>query len=125
MLEQPAFRVLIVDDIRDAADSECTLLEMSGYQCRAVYEIHAALALAKDFQPQVVLLDLAMPKNGFRLADELRKAVASPVRLIAVTGRTDQQDRAAQAGFDHYLIKPVDPKELQVLLETIRQQGCG
>jgi DNA-binding response OmpR family regulator len=83
----PSLRVLIVDDNQDVADSECAMLRLQGYDCCTAYEVHPALDEAASFQPHVVLLDLGMPRNGFRISEELRKR-AQTFRpfIVAVTG---------------------------------------
>jgi DNA-binding response OmpR family regulator len=118
----PALRVLIVDDNHDEADSLHTLLELAGHKCRAAYEVHTALAEAGAFEPNVVLLDLGMFRNGFHVAEELRKR-GGAVRpfIIAITGHTDQEHRlmSARAGFGLYMVKPVDPEELIGILSAL------
>jgi DNA-binding response OmpR family regulator len=118
----PSLRVLIVDDNRDVADSECAMLHLLGHDCRTAYEVHAALDEAQAFQPHVVLLDLGMPRNGFRIAEELRKR-AQTFRpfIVAVTGYGDgdHRDRSERAGVDYYMLKPAEPEALAKLLGSL------
>ncbi len=122
MAGQP-LRVVVVDDNRDAADALVDLLSACGHQARALYSSSAALAAAGDGCPQVFVLDIGLPEiDGLVLAGRLRALPeAAGAVLIAVTGYGQQRDReqALAAGFDHYLVKPVDGAELLALLGQI------
>jgi len=101
--------VLVVDDNVDSADMIAEALTALGHSTRAVYDGPSALAAAGELAPEVALVDLGLPgMSGLELAGRLRDAVAA-VRLIAVTGRSGDHDRAAShaAGFDAHLVKPV------------------
>ena len=113
-------RVLAVDDNRDAADSVRLLAELWGYDARAAYDGQTALAAADAFDPDVMLLDLGLPRvDGFEVARRVRagRAAGRPM-LVAVTGYTDPgvRPQATAAGFDHVLVKPVDPAGLRELM---------
>jgi PAS domain S-box-containing protein len=116
-------RILIVDDNVDAADSMAVLLELKGHECQTVYEGHGVLAVARAFQPDVVLLDLGLPGlSGFEVARQLRCELEGEVPvMIAVTGQGQPEDRerAHEAGFDHHLLKPVDMRTLDRLLAGV------
>ncbi|HET9395905.1 MAG TPA: ATP-binding protein, partial [Nitrospiraceae bacterium] len=107
-------RILLADDNVDAGDSLAMLLRSSGHEVKVVRDGDEALKLFGAFDPDVVLLDLGMPKlSGYDVAKRLR--VTNPgVLLIAITGWGQSSDRAksAEAGFDHHLTKPVDYGEL-------------
>jgi len=113
-------RLLVVDDHRDAADSLALLLGLWGHHPRVAYDGRTALQMAREDPPDAVLLDLGMPgRDGCRLADDLRRQDGWPGSpLIAVTGFGDRhhRDRALAAGFDHFLVKPVEPDALRDLL---------
>jgi signal transduction histidine kinase len=113
-------RLLVVDDNRDAADSLATLLRLLGHEVRVAHDGPAALALAKDYRPEVVFLDIGMPgMDGYQVARRLRRQPGlEGVRLAALTGWGQPEDRrrSAEAGFDHHLVKPVEPSALQQLL---------
>jgi len=113
-------RVVVVDDNRDAADALAGLLATCGHEARALYSSSAALAAAGAHRPQVYVLDIGLPEiDGLVLAGRLRALPeAAGAVLIAVTGYGQQRDReqALAAGFDHYLVKPVDAAELIDLL---------
>jgi CheY-like chemotaxis protein len=110
-------KMLVVDDNRDAAASLSTLLELKGHEVRIAYDGESALQLAEDFRPDMVLLDLGMPKmNGYEACRRLRDfAWGAQMTLIAVTGWGQEEDRrkSAAAGFDGHLVKPVDPETLE------------
>jgi signal transduction histidine kinase len=112
--------VLVVDDNRDAADSLGTLLRLKGHGVRVVYDGPAAVAAAAEYPPDLVLLDLGMPgMDGYEVARRLRQMPAFRGRtLAAVTGWGQEADRrrTREAGFDHHLVKPIDPAELSALL---------
>jgi CheY-like chemotaxis protein len=115
-----ALRVLVVDDLVDAAESLARLLRFDQHEVRTAFRAAEALAVANEQQPDVVLLDLGLPDlDGYRLAEQLRQgAGCRAVTIIAITGRTLPRDRerAAAAGIDHYLLKPVRIGELQAVL---------
>ena len=114
-------RVLIVEDNVDAAETLQLLLRMSGYETRAAYNGAQALETAREFHPAVVLLDIGLPgKDGYAVARELR-ALPDMDRtlLVALTGYGEDTDRekAKQAGFDTFQVKPLEPEKLDALLQ--------
>jgi PAS domain S-box-containing protein len=116
-------RVLVADDLRDSADSLGLVIELMGHQVEVVYDGEAALHAAERLRPDVVLLDLGMPKlDGFAVCRGIRERPwGSPVRLIAQSGWGQEEDRrrTADAGFDHHIVKPIDPEALEALLRTL------
>jgi DNA-binding response OmpR family regulator len=116
-------RVLVVDDEPDAADMLALVLKAKGYEVLTAYDGEVAVTVAGDFRPDVVLLDLAMPSlHGWDVARQLRRrAGLRDALLVAVTGHSDpfSRPRAAAAGFDHYLVKPVGWPELEPLLTPL------
>ncbi|HTU68000.1 MAG TPA: ATP-binding protein [Steroidobacteraceae bacterium] len=114
-------RILVADDNRDAAESLAMLLEMSGHEVRVAHLGRAAVSLAQVFRPDTALLDIGMPDiSGYEVAEALRaEPWAANLRLIALTGWGQDSDRrrALEAGFDHHLIKPVDPDRLAELID--------
>jgi PAS domain S-box-containing protein len=113
-------RILVVDDNVDAAESLSRLLRMQAHEVRVAYDGLAALAAARDMNPDVVLLDIGLPKmDGLEVAKILRARGDGPrPLLVAMTGFGQAEDRArtTAAGFDHHLTKPVDPNLLQSLI---------
>ena len=112
-------RVLIVDDNHDAADTLAILVEAWGHEARVAYD-GTGIGPSSAFEPDVVLLDLGLPwKDGISVARSLRGSDSSTAPLlIAVTGHQDETTRrlAKEAGIDHYLLKPVNPSDIQDLL---------
>ena len=113
-------KILVADDNRDAANALALLLRLAGHDVRVAHDGQAALALAREFQPDCAVLDIGMPDlNGYEVARRLRhSAFGKHVRLIALTGwgQDDDKRRARDAGFDHHLTKPVDRERLDALL---------
>jgi len=112
-------RVLIVDDNVDAAETLAMFLEMSGNLARISHDGPDALAVAAEFQPEVVFLDIGLPGiSGYEVAQQLRRQMVVPALLVAVTGWGTAEDkkRAADAGFDFHLTKPVDLAAIEGLL---------
>ena len=110
--------VLVVDDNRDGADGQALLLQCWGYEVRVAYDGPTALELARTYHPAIVLCDLNMPgMEGYEVAQRLREGLQR-VLLIAVTACSAAADfeRAFAAGFDHYLVKPVDCDQVKRLL---------
>ncbi len=117
-MKQP--RILVADDDADAVLVLSALLRDEGYQVRGVHHGAEVLDAVFNFAPDVVLLDIGMPKmSGYDVARTLRERYGSarPV-LIAVTGRAGAADRqqARAAGFEHHVAKPYEPKALLNLL---------
>jgi CheY-like chemotaxis protein len=109
-------RILVADDNRDAAEALSLQLQLAGHDVRTAHDGIEALTVAKTFDPDIVLLDIGMPKmDGYEVARQLRLQPGSRrVTLIALTGWGQQQDRdrTADAGFDAHLVKPVAEAQL-------------
>jgi len=116
-------RILIVDDDRDSADSLVTLLAAAGHDVRVEVAARAGADAVATLKPDVVLLDIGLPDSGaYLVASRVRSERATrTTRLVALTGWGQQEDRrrSAEAGFDHHLVKPVDPLHLRVLLNSV------
>ena len=115
-------RILIVDDNRDSADSMAMLLVLSGHETRVAYNGQEALTAAGEYQPDVVLLDIGLPKiDGYEVCGRLRQAAwARETTIIALTGWGHAEDRrkSREAGFDGHLVKPADHSSLMKVLES-------
>jgi CheY-like chemotaxis protein len=102
------------------------LLRLRGNDVRAAYDGLGAIAIAKDFHPEVVVLDIGLPGiDGYETARRLRREPwASSAIFIAVTGWGQEQDRldAAAAGFDHHFVKPVRPAEIASCWQRLKQR---
>jgi signal transduction histidine kinase len=110
-------RILVADDNHDAAEALSLQLQLAGHDVRTAHDGAEAIAIARTFDPDIVLLDLGMPKmDGYEAARELRLRSTEGRRLtlIALTGWGQQQDRdrTADAGFDAHLVKPVAEAQL-------------
>ena len=120
-----ASRVLIADDDRDGAAMLGMLLQSEGYEVRTVHGGQEVLDAAREFKPDVVLLDIGMPKiTGYEAARRLRERYGVECRvLIAVTAWKQPSDRilADLAGFNYHVAKPYEPAELLTLLERARR----
>jgi two-component system, chemotaxis family, CheB/CheR fusion protein len=118
-----ALRVLVVDDNLDAAETLMMLLEMMGHDVKMANDGQEAIAVATREQPRVVLLDIGMPgMNGYDVARALREQPETrDVVLVAMTGWGQEEDmkRTKEAGFNHHLVKPVEPSVLSNLLDRI------
>lgn len=119
-------RVLLVDDNRDAVETLGYLLEQLGHEVRSATDGHEALALAREFHPEVAILDLGLPGlTGFELAQALRRDTAlGAVLLVALTGYGQEidQEKSRAAGFDFHLLKPVGLRELASILDGPRPE---
>jgi CheY-like chemotaxis protein len=115
-----ASRILVVDDLQASAETLTTLLEMEGFEVRMAHDGQEALAMAREFRPDVVLLDIGLPgMNGFEVAHGLRAQPESrDALLIALTGygEAESRTRSAQAGFDFHMVKPADVNLLLTML---------
>jgi signal transduction histidine kinase len=112
-------RVLIADDIPDAAEMLRLFVEELGHVVRVAANGVQAVAIAKEFEPQIALLDIGMPRmDGYEAARQIRAALGSGAMLVALTGWGQEEDlqRAREAGFDHHLTKPADPDVVEHLI---------
>ena len=111
-----------MDDNVDAVKSLALLLRLQGHEVRTAYDGPTALETAETFRPEVVLLDIGLPRmDGYEVARRLREQVGlQKTLLVAVTGYGQEEDRrrAEAAGFDAHLVKPADLAVLQRLLAS-------
>ncbi|HUP08330.1 MAG TPA: hybrid sensor histidine kinase/response regulator [Caldimonas sp.] len=118
----PSWKVLVIDDNADVAESLADLLQAEGHDTRISYGGAAGIQAAKEFVPDVVFCDIGMPGvNGHDVAIRLRGDATLPCPLlVAVTGWGNEEERrrTAQAGFDLHLTKPIDPRAVVDLLRT-------
>jgi CheY-like chemotaxis protein len=111
----------LADDNQDTAETLSVLLGMMGHEVREAADGQEAVDLATSFRPAVALLDIGMPKvNGYDAATRIR-ATLPGVLLVAMTGWGQEEDmrKATAAGFDHHLVKPVHPQQLERLLAAL------
>jgi PAS domain S-box-containing protein len=117
-------RVLIAEDHKDSAASLARLLELLGNTVRIARDGEEAVALAHEFRPEVLLLDIGMPKlNGYDACRRIRgEPWARDALIVALTGWGQESDRrrSRDAGFDHHLVKPVEIDALEAVLGALR-----
>lgn len=120
-------RLLIIEDDHDSADSLARLMRLAGYDVEVAYTGHVGLLMAQRQPPDVVLLDIDLPRlDGYRVAAELRsREQTKDAFIIAVTGHGNPGDveRAREAGFDLHLLKPVRTEELLAVLRDTAATG--
>jgi CheY-like chemotaxis protein/anti-sigma regulatory factor (Ser/Thr protein kinase) len=118
-------RVLVVDDNDDSAQTMAMMLELEGHRAKVAHDGPAALEVAREFKPHVVLLDIGLPEmDGFDVARRMRDTPGlADAMLVAMTGYGQDEDRrrTSQAGFAHHLVKPIDPEALK---RVIASAGC-
>ena len=115
-------RVLVIDDNEDAANALRLLLENDGHEVKVANDGVSGLALARDYKPDYLLLDIGLPRlSGYDIAASVRADPSlSRATIVAITGYGQLHDRSrtAAVGFDHHLTKPVDFSALQELFRT-------
>ena len=118
-----ARRILVVDDNRDSAETLAELLELLGNETRAAFDGEEAMEAAEAFRPDVVMLDIGMPRlNGYEVARKMRgQPWGRAMMLVALTGwgHEDDRRRSSAAGFNHHLVKPVDFDALTQILSAV------
>ena len=116
-------RILIVDDNQDSANSLAMLLKCTGNETHTAYDGVEAVEAAAKFQPEVVLLDIGLPKlNGYEVARKIREQPwGQDMVLVALTGWGQEEDRqkSKEAGFNAHLVKPVEQSVLMKLLAEL------
>ncbi len=125
---QPRRRMLVVDDNVDAAQTLAAILELHGHDVRVAYSGADGLRIAAEWKPEIGVLDIGIPDlNGYELCRGIReRCLDEQPLLIACTGWGQQEDvqRALEAGFDHHLVKPVEPAAVLRLLPQFPRAGA-
>ena len=115
--------MLVVDDIKDVADTCSMLIELAGHEVRAAYTGARALEIGEVLRPEVILSDISLPDiDGYELAQRVRATDwGRDAVLVAITGwgEEDRKGRSLEAGFSHHLTKPIDPETIESLLESL------
>src|SRR5262249_7889300 len=115
-------RILVVEDNRDAANALAMLLQLMGHEVQVAHDGPTALDLARANSPEVVLLDIGMPKmNGLEVGRRMRQELGlTHALLVAITGYGQDKDRkrSQDAGFDIHLVKPIELSQLQAVLQS-------
>jgi signal transduction histidine kinase/ActR/RegA family two-component response regulator len=118
--QQPC-RVLVADDIPDAAEMMGLMIQCMGHDVRVAADGVQAVEIALEFHPQIALLDIGMPRmDGYEAARQIRAALRDQVFLVALTGWGQEEDqrRAHAAGFDRHLTKPAEPAVVESLIAS-------
>ena len=117
-------RLLVADDLRDTADALAILLRALGHEVATAYDGESALATGEAFQPEIVLLDIGMPRlSGYDACRRMRERPwGRDAFIIALTGWGQDEDRRQSegAGFDCHIVKPPDTARLAELLAAGR-----
>ncbi len=120
-------RLLVVDDNHDAAISLSMWLRLQGYEVRVAHDGSTALEIATTFRPDLIFLDIGMPgMDGYEVARRVRETPGlERTILTALTGWGQQEDRrrTSEAGFDHHLVKPPEPKAVESVLAELKKRG--
>lgn len=115
--------ILVVDDNLDASKMLSRVVQAMGFEVATSGDGKEAIEMAEDFQPELILMDLGMPRmNGYEAARFIRQQPwGKQIILVALTGWGQDVDRrkSKEAGFDHHLVKPADPEELRQLLASL------
>ncbi|MGN6135072.1 MAG: ATP-binding response regulator, partial [Aureliella sp.] len=121
---QSKHRILVVDDNQDSAMSLGMMLRLMGNETCLAHDGLAAVEMAQQFRPDIILLDIGLPKlNGYQACRRIREQPWSAgMTIIALTGWGQEEDRrrSHEAGFDHHLVKPVELTALMQLLSERR-----
>ena len=116
-------RILVVDDNEDSANSLAELLRLAGHEVHTAYDGLAAVANSETIRPDVVLLDIGLPKlNGYEVCRRIREQPwGKSMMIVALTGWGQEEDRqrSRDAGFDSHTVKPVDYATLMRLLTDL------
>ena len=116
--------VLVVDDGKPTADILAMFFEMEGKEVDVAYDGEAAVAAATARMPDLILMDLGMPRmDGFEAARQIRQLPGGVgVTMVALSGwgREDDRRQSREAGFDEHLVKPVSPVDLRGLMDRLR-----
>ena len=118
------YRILVVDDNADSAESMAVLLQIVGHEVQTAFDGSAAVDAAVTYRPDVVLLDLGLPVlNGYEVCRRIRSLPwGGQVVVIALTGWGQEENKRStlEAGFDFHLVKPVEAEALEALLDGLR-----
>jgi CheY-like chemotaxis protein len=123
------FRILVVDDNHDSALSMAMMLSIMGHETRTAHDGESAVTTAESFLPEVVLLDIGLPKlNGYEVAQRIREEPwGASMFLIAVTGwgQDEDRERSSEVGLNLHMVKPVEPSALEKLLAGLPGNGSS
>lgn len=119
----PGRRILVVDDNRDNAETLASLLQLTGNETKTGHDGVQAVELAESFRPDLILMDIGLPKmNGYEACQAIRATDwGKEISMVAVTGWGQDEDvrRSREAGFDGHLVKPVDLAKLESTMASL------
>jgi DNA-binding response OmpR family regulator len=119
-------RVLVVDDHAPSAEMVAEILALEGYEVHIAHSAREAIEEVREFIPRVAILDIGLPdEDGFEVARKIKSTdTLRPIHLIALSGYGQSQypRRAREAGFERYLVKPVDLDELLALVKGLTER---
>jgi CheY-like chemotaxis protein len=122
-IEPHTFKILVVDDNRDVADTFAMFVSMWGYPVRTAYNGPQALRFVSEWEPDCLFLDISMPlMDGYAVAQQLRaQFTMRKVTLIALSAFFDEAhlQKLQESGFDDFLIKPADPNNIKGILAKL------
>jgi PAS domain S-box-containing protein len=122
-------RILVVDDNRDAAESLVALLQIEGHEVRYALDGESAIAMAEQSRPDVMILDLGMPKvTGYDVVRSIRERPwGRDLYMVALSGwgQAEERARTKKAGFDAHFVKPIAPEALNRLIESLGASSGG
>lgn len=114
-------RVLVIDDHPDTADMLQMLLRAAGHDVRVAYRGSEAIDVARDFVPQLAIVDIQLPDvSGYAVAKQLRRQCGRRINIVAITGG-DGRQLPFSGGFDQHARKPVSAARLYQVIEAARE----
>jgi PAS domain S-box-containing protein len=128
ILKKSSLRILVVDDNKDGADSLGMMLRLMGHETRTAYDGEAGVEAAHEFRPDVILLDIGLPRlNGYDACRRIREQRwGQTMILVAVTGwgQDDDRRKSRDAGFNHHLVKPVESRALMEIFSQVTRSAA-
>ena len=119
-------KILVVDDDENICDLLRLYLEKDGYAVKIANDGEQALAAFADFSPDLMLLDIMMPKiDGFKVLEEVRKQSAIPVIMVTAKGESFDKLQGFNLGTDDYIVKPFDAKEVLARIKAILRRSSN
>ena len=117
-------RVLIIDDNQDAANATAMLVEEMGGDARVAYDGESALEMLGEYQPELILVDIGMRGlDGYETCQRIRRVLGNRVAVVALSGFSQDREKATRAGFDAHLTKPADGAALAGVLVDHASSG--
>ncbi len=129
MNPSPPFRILIIDDNEASAKTLGWMMELIGHEPRVATDGPSGIAIAREFNPHLVMLDIGLPgMNGYDICMLMRQEPSlKHTRFVAQTGwgQAEHRKRSKEAGFDHHLVKPVQLEQIQEIMTAMAAGQAG